>query len=216
MKRKFGHWTPRYIVNRAKLWQYEKRHPADPWLTSRAIEFLSQWLRPTDVGFEWGSGRSTLWFAKRVKHLTSIEHDPAWYEIVQSRLKLQQLDNVQHRLLALQDGADSTYVHAIDTIENGSLDFVLVDGRLRAFCVLAALEKLRPGAILVIDNVNLYMMKNGSGVAGSFSEGETAEAWQSIHRQINRWRALWTSNGISDTGIFWCPAHDEGLSGKKR
>jgi hypothetical protein len=140
MKRKFGRWTPRYVVNRINLWQYVKRHPAAPWLTSRAIEFLSQWLRPTDVGFEWGSGRITLWFTKRIKHLTSIEHDSAWYEIVQSRLKLQQLDNLQHRLLA----------------------------------------------------------------------------WQTIYAHINGWRALWTSNGISDTGIFWCPAHDEGLSGKKR
>jgi hypothetical protein len=46
-------------------------HPDVPWLTRQAVEILEDWLKPGYVGLEWGSGRSTLWFARRVSHLTS-------------------------------------------------------------------------------------------------------------------------------------------------
>ena len=207
MKRKFGHWTPHYIVNRTRVWQYEKQHPDAPWLTRHAVNFLSQWLKPTDVGFEWGSGRSTLWFCKRVQRLTSIEHNSAWFEIVQEQLHERQTENVQHKLLGMQNGADSPYVRSIDEVENASLDFVLVNGRLRAYCVLAALEKLRPGGLLVVNNIDLYYARDASSAAIKYREGETEAAWKSVKECIGKWRMYWTSNGIFDTALFWRPIY---------
>ena len=82
----YRHLTPRYLIDRVRLIAYERRHPDAPWLTSEAIAFLERWLEPDAVGFEWGSGRSTVWFAQRVRQLISIEHDPHWYEEVTRRL----------------------------------------------------------------------------------------------------------------------------------
>ena len=65
--RKIGHWTPRYVVNRVAWFVYERRNMDKPWLTPRAVELLSELILPTDTGIEWGSGRSTAWFAKRLK-----------------------------------------------------------------------------------------------------------------------------------------------------
>jgi putative heme iron utilization protein len=49
-------------------------HPNWPWLTKEAILLLERLLRPDDIGLEFGSGRSTIWFAERVEKLISIEH----------------------------------------------------------------------------------------------------------------------------------------------
>lgn len=76
--RAFRHWTPRYARDRLADMAYQRTHPDAPWLTAHAVSILSTWLKPTDVGFEWGSGRSTVWFAQRVHRLCSVEHDASW------------------------------------------------------------------------------------------------------------------------------------------
>jgi hypothetical protein len=70
--RPFAHWTPRYVKNRLALMAYERFNPEQPWLTRNMIEILENWLKPTDVGLEFGSGRSTTWFARRVRHLERL------------------------------------------------------------------------------------------------------------------------------------------------
>lgn len=78
-----GLWlNPRYVVNRSRLAWYEYRCPELPWLTPQANAILTEWLKPSDIGFEWGSGRSTMWLATKVNRLTSVEHDKHWAERV--------------------------------------------------------------------------------------------------------------------------------------
>ena len=83
--RSVKHLTPRYIVNRIKELIFQQQDPNAPWLTKEAVNFLSAYLKETDCGFEWGSGRSTLWFARRVKKIISVESDKAWYDKVSSQ-----------------------------------------------------------------------------------------------------------------------------------
>jgi predicted O-methyltransferase YrrM len=54
------------------------------------------------------------------------------------------------------------YINAITSIEDNSLDFVLVDGKQRAQCALASLMKLRPGGILIVDDVHRYFPAESS------------------------------------------------------
>src|SRR5881296_3104277 len=98
MSQRFCHWKPRYIVNRIQLLIHERTHPDSPWLSQAMIEILGSWLQPQHQGLEWGSGRSTLWFAQRVNHLISIEHDESWYRSIDSQLKKTKLGNVDYRL----------------------------------------------------------------------------------------------------------------------
>ncbi|HXT93278.1 MAG TPA: hypothetical protein VN714_28940 [Trebonia sp.] len=79
--------TPRYVYNRIRDLVYQRAHPADPWLTPEAIGLLGTLLHPTDRGAEFGSGRSTLWFAGRVAALTSVETNARWHESVTLQLK---------------------------------------------------------------------------------------------------------------------------------
>ena len=49
-----------------------------PWWTYRAVDAVEGWLaaRPRPVrAFEYGSGASTLWLARRVDEVHSVEHD---------------------------------------------------------------------------------------------------------------------------------------------
>lgn len=203
MKRSFKHWTPRYIFDRIITWGHAKLSPDAPWLTPEATQILASRLKPTDIGFEWGSGRSTLWLAPRVMHLTSIEHDAAWHVKVTQTLEAKGFKNVTllHRDLAGDER--SPYVHAMDACANGSLDFVLVDGRLREHCVAASLNKLRKGGILILDNANLYLPCT-SRAPGSRSN-ESAPGWLSLARVLVSWECRWTTNGIFDTAIFFKP-----------
>jgi len=45
--------------------------------------------------FEWGSGGSSVFLAKRCKELTTIEHDPDWFEQVGAIINEQEIGNSQ-------------------------------------------------------------------------------------------------------------------------
>ena len=96
---KFRHISLRYLWDRSQVWLYEKRYPDRPWLTPKATDIIENFLKPSHVVVEWGSGRSTLWLARRVGHITSIEGNLAWYAKVKNELEMEGLNNVDYRLI---------------------------------------------------------------------------------------------------------------------
>ena len=203
-------YSPQYVLNRTKLLFYELRHPDHPWLTQQANQILSTLLRQQDVGLEWGSGRSTSWFAQRIKHLTSVEHDEAWYKAVYSKLKVNNISNVNYLLCKLDEGnektTESSYVQVANTFSKESLDLVIIDGKYRSVCANIVLEKIRPGGIIVIDNVERYLPYESisTGSKPNFLPPISVE-WSHFLNRVNDWRFIWTSNGIWDTVIRFKP-----------
>src|SRR6266704_4384846 len=96
--RQFGHWTPRYIYDRLNQIVYQRKHPDAPWLGHEMVRILEDWLMPDDRGFEWGSGRSTIWFAKRVRSLVSVEHNSDWSRWVNAELRARSVKNVEYHV----------------------------------------------------------------------------------------------------------------------
>jgi len=143
----------------------------EPWVTYPAIEWLSRRLDPSMHGFEFGSGGSTLFFARRVGHITAAEHHGGWATRVRASAAGQGLDNVNlihrpsdrhpptrdfyfsrhhgHRGVSYEG-----YARTIDAFDDRSLDFVFVDGRSRVACVAHAARKIRPGGYLILDNAD--------------------------------------------------------------
>jgi predicted O-methyltransferase YrrM len=190
--------------------RYQRRHPTAPWLTKAAIELLEDWLRPTDCGLEWGAGRSTLWFARRVQRLISIESDLTWYQKVDRQLHDQQLDHVtlHHSAVDYSRGKSDNhrYVQIGAELPPASQDFVLVDGHLRDFCARTALDKVKPGGLLIIDNANWYLSHPTNSPASVYSgENESTQVWQDVAERLKLWRSIWTSNGVTDTAFFIRP-----------
>jgi hypothetical protein len=139
-----------------------------PWWTFEAIGKVDRFLkdRPNARVFEYGSGASTIWLARRAAEVISVEHDAAWFPEVEQRLA--GFPHAKLRFVApdATPSADSRYasdkpawrgrtfrdyVHAIDG-EPGQFDLIVVDGRARTACLEHARTRLAPGGLIVFDN----------------------------------------------------------------
>lgn len=149
-----------------------------PWITIGAIRFLDNWLRPSMRVFEFGSGGSTLFFARRVQSVYTVEHDMEWVKRVHEALTENGITNAEinlvesesiddHNLRSPAEPSDyvsaapgfeeqsfERYVSTIDEYSNASFDIVLVDGRARSSCLIHALPKIRLGGLVVFDNTD--------------------------------------------------------------
>jgi predicted O-methyltransferase YrrM len=205
--RSVGHWTPRYIRARLRQALYQRAHPDAPWLTPEAIRLLDSMLRPSDLGVEFGSGRSTLWLARRCAHLISTEHDEAWHERVSGTLAEEGVTHVDYRCHQREEpdatGYRSAYAQVAQFLGDESIDFALVDGLYRDFVTLFLLPKIRPGGMLVIDNVNRYLPSLTMSPASLRPPAAPATAiWEQVAAALVGWRRICTSSGVWDTAIF--------------
>jgi tRNA A58 N-methylase Trm61 len=149
-----------------------------PWLTYRAIAWLEARLRPEMTVYEWGSGGSTLFFARRVAHVISVEHDATWHGQVRAALDGNRIANAVLRLIVPEDlpleelatqrlpaeylsgvpamagKSFEQYVRSIDVHDDMSFDLVLIDGRARMSCLRHCLTKVKPGGAVVLDNAD--------------------------------------------------------------
>jgi hypothetical protein len=210
--RSFAHLTPRYVLDRAAWAIHQRRHPEEPWLTPRAVRLLDSLLLPSDRGIEWGSGRSTRWFARRLRHLISVEHVKVWFETVNGQLASEGIANVDYRLIppdegptAATGGPRSPYVRVVDEVEDGSLQFALVDGYAREFCANAVLDKLACGGLLVVDNANWFLDHETKSPASRTGMGHLNKDWIDFAQRVRNWRHIWTSSGVTDTALWIKP-----------
>lgn len=205
--RAIRHLTPRYVYHRLVWHFYQRRNPTLPWLTPEANDFLSRHLTKSHVGWEWGSGRSTAWFASKLQHITSVEHYTPWYNKVADMLR--GVDNVDYCYRPIVDVDHPAaveiegYAGLIAQVPDESLDFVLVDGALRDHCALAAIDKVRPGGWLVVDNANWYLPNNSSAPASV--RVPASALWGTFLERTKDWPRRWTTQGITCTAIFTKP-----------
>lgn len=135
-----------------------------PWWTFAAADRVEAFLadRPTSRAFEWGSGASTVWLARRCETVISVEHDPDWAERMRGALP----SSARLRLVRPVPGAAvpsakpgfagldfAAYVAEIDDVA-GPLDLIVIDGRAREACLDRAVERLANGGLIVLDNVD--------------------------------------------------------------
>jgi predicted O-methyltransferase YrrM len=157
--------NPRAIAHRVARAVYERRHPGEPWIAPGAVRYLQDNLRTDMRALEWGSGRSTAWLAARVGHLVSVEHDAGWHARVAEDLRAGGHANVDYRLVPLDPDKPNgdiftddlpAYAGVARALDDASLDFVSVDGAYRVSCVLAALDKIKPGGLLMVDDSSWF------------------------------------------------------------
>jgi len=210
MIRKLVYWSPWDLWNRTRLGLHRTLHPDSAWFPRSAMGVLSKMLKSHHVGLEWGSGKSTLWLAKRIKHLTSVEDDPARYDAVAKDLLIENLTNVDYILCRQARGAcDSEgcgYVNVIGSFPPASLDLVLVKGRYRDLCATAALDKIKPGGLLILQDANHHMPSDSSAPGSLPPDGGIAsKAWAEFQSSVFEWWYFWASNGCKDAAIWMKP-----------
>lgn len=147
-----------------------------PWMTFGAIAFLERILDKTMTVYEYGSGGSTVFFAKRCKRVISCEHDLNWANKTLEHLKTNELTNYALHVFepipdehALTDDPSNLnsytssspqyqgfrfrdYAQSIDQYPDESFDLVVIDGRTRPSCFKHSVSKVRRNGYIVLDN----------------------------------------------------------------
>lgn len=138
-----------------------------PSYTFSAIRWLDSVISERMNVFEYGSGGSTAYFARRVRSLVSVEHEPFWEGRVRDAIPGEVSCAVDYRLVPCEAGTDQDfasarteysgrnfrkYVESISEFPDEHFDIVSVDGRCREQCLRYALPKVRAGGYLILDN----------------------------------------------------------------
>ena len=132
-----------------------------PWVTYPFIEFIRNRLTKNMNIFEYGCGNSTLWYAKKVKSVTSVEHNLKWY----NKIRLQLPGNCSIFYQDLEyDGRYSKFSSSL----NKKFDIIIVDGRDRVNCLKSSLNALASDGIIVLDNSERPSYKEGINYIKSY------------------------------------------------
>lgn len=117
-----------------------------PWYTYPAIEYLNQLDLSNKLIFEWGSGNSSIYFAKRSKQVISIEDNEEWYKKNQNKKSFNQ---------EIVFTSEDMYISYISNFEK-KFDIIIIDGKYRSECAKAAPNHLAEGGIIILDNSDWY------------------------------------------------------------
>lgn len=115
-----------------------------PWFTYSAIQFLDQLDLSEATVFEWGSGYSSLYFARRCRLVHSVDTSTQWHKEISS-------SKPRNLKLSLRDV--SLFA---ETIEESSIqyDIIVIDAERRLDCAALAVYRLKPGGIILLDNAD--------------------------------------------------------------
>jgi hypothetical protein len=162
------HWLthPRALIDRLRYFLWEMANPDKPWLCPGTVRFCERHLCQSMRVLEFGSGRSTIWFARRVGQLTSVEHNRAWHRRVARHLAAAGIANVDYRFVPLDHPESEgeraaydplpAYVSVAEHFPDRSLDLVIADGHYRTHCVRRSVPKIKSGGYLLVDDVNRW------------------------------------------------------------
>jgi precorrin-6B methylase 2 len=130
-----------------------------PWFAYAAIDFLEEFLQPHMTVCEYGSGGSTLFFARRVKNVFSIEDNPEWFDLVSKQLRAKSISNVTLKLHPFDFKNPTGFEHSqyLNAIPDEKFDVIVVDGseewtRIRPVCFEKAQTRIKKNGIIIVDD----------------------------------------------------------------
>jgi hypothetical protein len=118
-----------------------------PWITYPAIEYLSQLDFRQQLIFEFGSGYSTLYWARRARRVVAVEHDSSWIG------KLGPLPPNAECLLQPDPAAYPDTLLSLDE----PADVIVIDGIERQRCAERAMSRLNKGGLVILDNADWHL-----------------------------------------------------------
>ncbi len=149
-----------------------------PWIVFAAIQFLERKTNKRMRVFEYGAGGSTLFFARRVREVVTVEHSDSWANDVRAEAARHGYTNYSLHVIppepdplahthdpsdphaALSSSPDyrgytfKKYAASINAYPDGYFDMVLVDGRARPACFRHALPKVKHKGYIILDNTD--------------------------------------------------------------
>lgn len=152
---------PRFLPRYLRLNLLSRRTPLDlelPWIAFAAIDFLEGHLEPGMIVGEYGAGGSTLFFARRVSRVVSVENNPQWAARVRGNLQAANLTHAEVVLRPVRGcapGQFEEYTRALPA--EVRFNVLLVDGpeqwpQLRPHCFRHAEERIGAGGVILLDD----------------------------------------------------------------
>ena len=138
-----------------------------PWWSLRAIDAVESWIRERKGHvrvFEYGTGASTAWLARRCSHVVSVEHDAVFASTLGPNFRGDTIElrliEPEHAPTTILAGSgrrgyeDCDFSAYVDSIADGTdaYDLIVIDGRARAACLAKAVDRLAEGGLLIFDN----------------------------------------------------------------
>jgi hypothetical protein len=116
-----------------------------PWFSYPAINFLNQYDLTDKKVFEWGSGNSTLYWARRCLRVVSVENDYQWYKKFTKKIK-------KFKNLKMVFAREKTDYLASILKERNNFDIIVIDGYFRDKAAQLSIHKVKAGGMIILDN----------------------------------------------------------------
>lgn len=118
-----------------------------PWYTYPSIEYLDNIDFSDKIVFEYGSGNSSAYWARKAKLVFSVEHDKEWHKKISKNL-------TENQKIELCEN-EKDYLDSIYKISS-KMDVIIIDGLYREKCAKLVKEHLTDGGIVILDNADWY------------------------------------------------------------
>lgn len=160
----------------AKCWS--KRVPS---INPDALRKLERIINDKSKVFEYGTGGSTIWLAKRVGKLVSVEHNRDWFRVLREgiredfgeipknltlmlRLNTPILNDAWVESETTKEFIGMNYIDSILNYPDGYFDLVIVDGRARMSCLFNSRFKVKKAGFLLLDDSQRQCYQDGMGM----------------------------------------------------
>jgi predicted O-methyltransferase YrrM len=171
---------PRHLapyVTRGPLCRRTPLELGVPWFAQSAIEFLEGHVTKAMHVFEYGSGGSTVFFARRAASVLSTEDNADWLDRVRAALAAERLTNarLQHHPYDFHHAAEFAQSAYLNSLPAASVDIIVVDGMeevepVRPQCFRLAETRIKPGGLIIVDDSWRYTELRTANRAKSWRE----------------------------------------------
>ncbi len=141
-----------------------------PFVPYTAYEWLAGFVKPDMRVFEYGSGKSTLWFGQNAGQVVAVDRVPGFYETCAGELEEQGIHNVEYVLRPDQNGEEDVAGYSKLIHEYDDFDLVFVDGHYRKACMEECYTKAKQA--IFMDNTDSPGYLDAYAVMKSWSGGE--------------------------------------------
>jgi hypothetical protein len=116
-----------------------------PWMNYPTLSLLDKKLLPSFSLFEYGSGFSTEYYARRCRTVVSVEYDRVWFDKLSGKMP------ANASLMHVPRDEPAVYSQSIRKA-GLVFDVVVVDGAHRVLCIKSSLDFLSSAGIVILDD----------------------------------------------------------------
>ncbi|MCH8516807.1 MAG: hypothetical protein LAT68_10820 [Cyclobacteriaceae bacterium] len=174
------------------------------------MELIRAFIKKESKGFEYGMGKSTIFFGRESDFIHSVSTSETWVEEMEKRIEKYNIKHVklhftpvkttkietiesfyppQVRIPSYRSGICRKYwafIQSIDRFNDESLDFVFIQDKARIECLIKSRNKVRSGGMII------------------FKDSDK-KRYSSIMQIMRDWQKVDTFSGFSKTTIWIKP-----------